>query len=127
MGRFTRQLHDVIRQYHLDRFPEVAAILWLILYGRISEFQAKAYLLWLRPRIEQQIACPNLLHPPPDEQQLNANGPPDIELGQLENGLRFGVRIKDRPRHMLFAGATGSGKTTGIRKLIMMIDGLNHE
>ena len=39
----------------------------------------------------------------------------------------FGLRILDRPRHVLIAGSTGSGKTTAIRLIIRGIDRLNQE
>jgi hypothetical protein len=127
MGQFRDQLIEVIRYYHLDRFAEAQPILARVNHGPLSEFQAKVLLFQLSPLIKRQIDSPNFLHAPPDEEQLYAGGRPEIELGTTENGLRFGLRISDRPRHVLSVGSTRSGKTTGVRKLILGIDQWSRE
>lgn len=127
MGQSLDTLLDAIAKYNLDRFEEGEQILQLAELGRVSEHQARAYLIHLEDLIQQQIDFPNVLHRPPDPDELHADGSPDILLGEIENGTEFGLRIVDRPRHVLCAGTTGSGKTTCIRNIILRIEELNRE
>jgi len=98
-------------------------------HGMLSEDDAEIHLCQIQALIETQKDFPNLLHRIPTEEQYGAAGTPDIPLGFLaeEPTLPFGLRMLDRPRHVLVAGATGSGKTTAIRLIIRGIDQLNQQ
>lgn len=127
MGSCLSELIRVIEELHLDRYDEVQMVYGMARTGRLSESQARATLVGMQDLIDQQLRSPNLLARPPDEDQLYADGRPEVEIGTIENGLRFGLRISDPPRHVLSVGATRSGKTTGIRKLIQQIDRWNRD
>jgi len=122
---YVAQLLAVIRQYGLARFARVKHILFLAEHGKLSETMAKAVLLTtLKPLIEAQELCPNLLPRPPLQEEL---GTYDLEFGELieSPGVRVGLRLLDRPRHLLISGATGSGKSVLLRSIINALDALN--
>lgn len=121
MGPYARQLRDLILQLHLDRYETVAAVLARLKMDRVSELQARAYQHAWRDDIEQAMLRPNVLAPPPDPEILYAAGRPDFELGTLENGLRFGIRLLDRVRHLVLVGTTGSGKTNTLLVILRAI------
>lgn len=127
MAHFVSYLLHLIAQYGLDdRNAAVAQLRALAEHGRLSESQARTYMLWLEPFVQEQIDRPNLLHRPPDRERLHADGEWDISLGKLiEADLEIGIRLLDRPRHILVAGTTGSGKTTAIRRIIQGIEQLS--
>lgn len=127
MGSCLQQLVRDIETYHLDRFRDVWPVIAKIRCGRMSEDEARRCLIGLQPLIQQQIDLPNLLHPPPDAEQLAELGKPDFEFLTLENELRTGLKITDRPRHVACFGDTGSGKTTCIRQIIKHLDGIFYE
>ena len=126
MGSFIAQLLYLINRHGLDQRIRAAAQLRARAeLGRLSESQARAYIPWARACIEHLRDHPNMLHHPPRREDIAADGEPDIEIGSLvEASLRYGIRLLDRPRHVLAAGATGSGKTTAIRQIIEGIDRL---
>ena len=119
---YLQQLHETMKTYRLDRFPRGKMIATRLQMTPVSEDEAYGFLMFLSPLIDQQMNNPNLLHPAPDEQQLEKLGRPDIEFLTLENGLRAGLKVSDGPRHIACFGRTGSGKTTCIRKIIELID-----
>lgn len=123
MGKYVEELDRLLRQSaHVDRFPQVAAMLVALKTNRISEGTAAAWLPVVIRFLQEADTSPNVLVPLPDPSILNADGGPDAELGVLldsEEGTRFGVRFLDRPRHILIAGSTGAGKTTGVRQVIL--------
>ncbi len=121
MGSVARQLLAIIDECMLDGLCDQVAILrsWL-LQGRISEQQARAYLLALKPLIEQQEKHPNYLGSP--EEEDFAEDPPDITLGAAaRSDARFGLWLRDRARQCIVAGATGSGKTTHLRRIAINV------
>lgn len=129
-GGYISKLLRVLDEYALcDQYPELAQYQMLAEMGTLSESAAKAILIQLQEVIEYQKDFPNLLHRPPTEEQLYADGRPDVEIGELTEGeqLRFGIKFFDRPRHILAAGATGSGKTTFFRTLILAVNKLNEK
>ena len=126
MGGFIKELERRILETFLDREPDVAMVLQRIRMGQMSELLAKAILIAWKDRFETARLNPNYLVAPPTQEQLYAEGPPDIELGTLENGLRFGIRLLDRPRHTLILGNTGSGKSNCLRLIVMAIERLNN-
>ena len=127
MGSYCHQLVHVIEKLRLDRFPEGQWVMQQIQCRPVSEDEARRYLIWLTPLINQQLQNPNLLEPPPDAQTMYAEGYPNVTVGEIESGLRFGFRLEDGPRSVFIAGDTGSGKTTLIRRIITMIEEWNHE
>jgi hypothetical protein len=115
------RLIEAIRSHKLHlRSTAIANILSAAESGALSELQCFGHLQQLQGPILAQEIRPNTLPEPPPEDVLYADGRPDIELGTLADtdGLRFGVRCPDRPRHKLIIGATGSGKSTLQRHLI---------
>lgn len=120
---YLQQLLALAREYGLDRYEQVRSILARAECGSLAEWQAKAYLPALAPLIEQQIKLPTRFLPtPPEQDELLADGPFDIEIGTLsENGLRVGIHLLRKVRHILIAGATGTGKTVMLRNLIVAI------
>ena len=118
-------LHRYIVELNLDNTSDqVAGLRLAIETGRMSELQAKAWLHALEPAIQHAQDFPDVTHRLPDNEELYADGEPDVEIGTLENGLRFGIRFLDRPRHILISGSTGSAKSSCVRHLIMEIDQL---
>jgi len=130
MDRSVAQLLAVLQTYGLaDRDPQLAQYQMLAESGMLSPGMAKCILIDLQERVEKQKDFPTPLHRPPTREQLYADGRPDVEVGNLVESeqLRFGIRLRDRPRHILAAGATGSGKTTLLRALICGIEALNEQ
>jgi chromosomal replication initiation ATPase DnaA len=122
------ELIATIKYYHLDEHDDqVADILFMAEQGMLSESMAKAYLFSLQDAIEHAKDFPNFLHRPPTQEQLDARGKPDIEVGTLVEGeqARCGIRLKGRVPHILAAGSTGSGKSTLMRAMIHRIEELN--
>jgi len=123
MGKHAALLAKVIDEHGLaDRDARIMQVRCLLEQGKLSEGLARAYLYSLEDRIEHDRDFPVRLHRPPTAEQLYANGKADIEfltLMESEAGDRYGSRFLDRPRHHILAGATGSGKTNALRKLII--------
>jgi len=128
-GYYVNQLLQVIEAYGLqDRYPdEIEPILLAAQYGMMSDAMAKGYLMSIQPMLDELDDHPNFLHRPPREEQLYAEGRPNIEIGNLLEGerQRFGLRIRNRTPHVLAAGATGGGKTTLLRAIIHQVEALN--
>ena len=126
MGKAANQLHQLITAYRLDsRSSEFAQLKMAIERGMISEAIAKAYMAGVQQAVDQLDVFPVNLMRVPSREELYAAGKPDVELGHLmegEDGVRFGLRLLDRPRHVLIAGATGSGKSTALRNIIINVD-----
>ncbi|MCY2950833.1 MAG: DUF87 domain-containing protein, partial [Planctomycetota bacterium] len=113
-GRNTRQLYSLIKHYNLDATEgEYRDVVFRIEQGLMSEDEARAWLIWIWPHIERAKDHPNYLHRPPTAAELNADGPPDVELGHLVHApdVRWGIRYRDQPRSILIVGKRGSGKT----------------
>lgn len=130
LAKYVAQLLQVIVQYGLDRYEDGARIKLEIERGIMSEQRAKGYLTQVSDFIRHLDDFPNHLHRPPTREQLYAAGKPDVELGTLVEGdesIRFGLRLIDRPRHVLIAGATGSGKTTALRNIIINVDNIGRQ
>ena len=122
------ELIATIKYYHLhERYPDIADILFMAEQGMLSEAMATAELFGLEPDIEHAKDFPNFLHRPPSEEQFNADGKPDIEVGHLVEAehVRLGIRLLDGPRHCLVAGRTNAGKTTLMRVMIDAVEALN--
>lgn len=112
-----------------DRYPELAPYQMLAEMGQLSQSAAAQLLFQLQGVIDELEDFPNELHRPPTQDQLYADGKPDIEVGTLIEGdeLRFGIRLRGRVPHILAAGAAGSGKTTLLRVMIIAIEKMNED
>jgi len=127
MDQYSSQLYRLIKQYRLDwRHPkELERVVRRIEKGRLRPERAKRWLNRIRPWVEQQQKCFNPFPPAPDQEML---GHFDIEIGRLKESsdiVHAGLRIMDRPRHVLVSGTTGSGKTNVLRRIIIGLDSIN--
>ena len=125
---YVAELIATIKYYHLDDHDEgIADILFMAEQGMLGESMAKGYLFSLQEIIEHAKDFPNFLHRPPTQEQLDARGKPDIEVGTLVEGeqARCGIRLRNRVPHILAAGCTGGGKSTLMRVMIHRIEELN--
>lgn len=125
-GYYVNQLLQVIEAYRLeDRHPdEIEPIVLAAQHGMLSDSMAKAYLVMIEPWVDAQKRCWNGLSRAPNQEEL---GEYDIPLGELieRPGVRAGVRILDnRPRHILVSGATNSGKSALLRRLVIATEKL---
>ena len=123
MNREAAELYRRIKRYRLDyRHPrELDPIMKMIERNRLRPRLAQIWIRKIQPWIEEQEKCFNPLPAAPDQETL---GSFPIELGKLVgNGVRVGVSLK--PRQFLVAGATGSGKSNILRRLIDGFDALN--
>ena len=124
-GHYVNQLLQVIEAYRLeDRHPdEIEPIVLAAQHGMLSDAMAKAYLVAIEPWVDAQKRCWNGLPRAPDQEEL---GEYDIPLGELieRPGVRAGIRLLDRPRHILVSGATNSGKSTLLRRLVIATESL---
>jgi hypothetical protein len=80
--------------------------------------------MWtLKPIIQKQLESPNLLPPPPDEEQLLRTGPFDFEIATLceDPELRSGLQILRQPQHTLVAGKTTYGKSVPLKTIIVRL------
>jgi hypothetical protein len=121
MSNFTSLIHQAIREYDLERYPGLDWLTAKARLGRIREHEARLYWRSLEPFINDIEDHPNFLHRPPHPDQFAT---PDFEVCTLENGVRFGPRILDRPRNILCVGDSGSGKTTLMRNTLHQIEAL---
>jgi hypothetical protein len=136
MGKLAAILLKLILLYRLDEplpFPvddpmlhwtRLRSLRFMIEQNVFPEDLAAFYLQKLRPLADRCKQFPNPLARPPDESEL---GRFDIELGELAQnpGVRVGMRLNDRPRHLLASGATGMGKSSLLRSIVNRIDALN--
>lgn len=130
MSDYVSILLGVLAEYNLcDRHPELATYQMLAQVGQLSQSTARAVLMQIQDVLEHYKDFPCHLHRPPTEDQLYVQGKPDIEVGTLVEGdqLRYGLRFLDRPRHVLAVGATGGGKTTLFRRMMIAVEALNDE
>jgi Cdc6-like AAA superfamily ATPase len=130
MPNYVSMLLKSFEEHSLcDRHPELTTYQMLAQMGKLSQNVARGILIQIQDLIEHYKDFPCHLHRVPTRDQLYADGMPDVEVGSLDEDeqLRFGIKFLDRPRHILAAGATGSGKTTLFRTLIMEVNKLNEK
>lgn len=123
MGPNARHLSELIRRYQLDdRSPQVAQIRRWIEWGRLPENIARSYLYAIQPLIEAQESRPNYLARAPTVEELYPDGVGDLVIGELVEAEGVPVALSlTGALNSIFAGVTGSGKTTGIRDLIVAV------
>ena len=127
MDQKTSQLYRLIKQYHLDwRHPkELERVVRRIEKDRLRPEQVRRWMKRIKPWAETQQRCFNPFPPAPSQKEL---GEFDIEIGTLKERsdvVRVGLRISDRPRHVICCGETGSGKSNLLRRIIFGLDKLN--
>ncbi|MDI6451604.1 hypothetical protein [Anaerobaca lacustris] len=128
-GTHAQQLYRIIQTYRLaDRDPRYGQYLQMLERGQITDLMAQALLHQARQFVEYLRVHPNLLMKSPSQDQLNETGPPDFEFMTLEEGARcrYGIRLTDRPRHLLATGQSGAGKTSTLRAIVRGIDGMRN-
>lgn len=115
MGPQARRLRECIVAFHLDSpHPWLHEIRTLIEQNQVDEFLAADLLLQIQPLIEHSRDHPQPLHRPPFEHELYPCHKPDLTIASLLHrpDVRYGLRLRDRPRDVLVTGSRGSGKTT---------------
>ena len=126
MDADTSRLYRLIKDWKLEwRYPGLQKVVKKIEKGRMRPQQSRRLLKRIAPWVEEQRKCLNPFPPAPDQQML---GKFDIEIGKLKersDTVRAGLRISDRPRHVLVAGETGSGKTNVLRRIILGLNSIN--
>lgn len=125
MSEKVRQLVALVDHYRFARsYPELTYVIKDALDGRLSDTDAEHYLLFLQDRAAELDRVPTHLLECPGDDELNAEGPPDVVLGNLRDDpdVPNGLRIEARPRSVIVAGAVGSGKSTAIRRMTLGID-----
>jgi len=128
MGRFRSQLISIIKNYRLHfRFPRWKEDLFMAEEGLYTDDFCQMLIFEARMDAEKIEDMGNFLWRPPDEDELYAEGKPDIELGNLIEGdqQRFGIRFKDRSRNLLVLGGSGGGKSVLCRGICVKVDELN--
>lgn len=128
MTQFRSALISIIRRYRLDfRSNEWEGRLLLAERGLLHENTCKMLLPIARAEADRIEDKGLFLWRPPDEEELNTDGEPDIELGNLVEGdqQRFGIRFKDRPRNLQVLGGSGGGKSVLCRGICIKVDELN--
>lgn len=127
MSETISKLVRDIERYRLGARHPILATAWrLAQQGCLLESSARAYSKMLPQLIQEQIEKPNMLPRAPTQEELWADGPPDVQLGRLAENpeVRWGGRMLDRPRHGVVAGMTSAGKTTLLRQLVCAVDQL---
>lgn len=127
MSSAVRRFLEIVDRYRLDRMlPELAYDIREARAGRRTEDRAEFLLRHLEPFLDELDRLPLHLLEWPSDDELNGDGPPDIELGCVRDqpDTRFGLRLLDRARSVIVAGAVGAGKSTAIRGIIMGVDRL---
>ena len=129
MGPMNKLLLDLIRQYQLDyRAFQIIYLRDMVEKGKISESMAMAHLSELEPLIRATELRGNFLFRPPwFSGEWNTEPSFDVELGDLleAQGLRFGIRLR-RVKNIIIVGATGTGKTNAMRRIIQTVSEYNH-
>lgn len=124
-GTACRQLLNLIVELGLDVYGPKARIFaycrWLVESGKLSDTHAFGILYSETTYIEAMRLAPDPTRYP-SEEELYAEGRPDIEIGTIPStDLRVGFNI-DPPRHALVIGETGAGKSTSLRRHVLEID-----
>jgi len=128
MTQYRAALVNIIRRYRLDfRSKEWKGHLIFAEHGLLPENTCKMLLPLARAMADQIEDEGDFSWRYPEEDELYAEGKPDIELGNLLEGdlLRFGIRFKDRPRNVLVLGGAGGGKSVLCRGICLKVDQLN--
>jgi hypothetical protein len=123
-----RQLYSIIMQYQLHfRSKEWNQLKEDIEDGTLTEKHADFYLAEAHEAARWVVENGNWLWQPPEEAELFADGPPDIFLGNLVEGLKYrcGIRLTGRPRNCLVVGSAGYGKTVLLRNICKKINDYN--
>ena len=105
-----------------DRYPKLAEYQMLAQMGKLSQRFARGILIQTQDLVEHHKDFPNKLHRVPTQEQLYEEGDPDIIIGKLseDENIPLGISLSDN-MNCIFAGRSGSGKTTGIRNLMQEI------
>ena len=128
MSRFRAQLISIIKEYRLHfRSPRWQEDLFMAEEAMYSDDFCEMLIPEARDDAQKVEDQGNFLPRPPHEEELNAEGIPDIELGNLIEGeqQRFGIRFKDRPRNLVVLGGSGVGKSVLCRGICVRVDELN--
>jgi len=124
VGPYAKQALGLIHQSgldrppHIDRYPVIGQTIGLAGAGRLAEHVARAAIPIIMDIVNEVTVSPNVTFIP-DPDKLNADGPVEVELGTTENDLRIGNNPSREVHHILVSGATGTGKTVLLRRLII--------
>jgi len=129
MSSALAALRGLINTHGLDqRDPAAAYIKERLDQGQMSENQARAYWLVLQPLATEVRRRRNRLNRAPELDDIYPDGIPDLIIGELvENPeVPVGFFLNDNI-HTIFAGNSGSGKTTAMYNLVLAADRRNRE
>lgn len=126
---FRKLLMEAIVKYRLhNRQRWVAHIKTMLEWGRLSESQAKIYLVAIQPLIKEVVSTRNILERLPEFEEIYPDGPPDLIIGYLEEAKNIPVGLfLNTATHCLFEGPTGVGKTSAFFCLILAINEHNQK
>lgn len=122
---YCQQLFNLIVRFRLDEYGpksrEFAYFRCLLESNKLSDSQAFGILHINAEYFEERRLFPDPTRYPTNE-DLYADGRPDIETGTIRStDLRVGFNV-DPPRHSLVIGETGTGKSAHLRQQIIALD-----
>lgn len=117
----AQELVELIQEHDLSRdHSELIYVLRDAQRGAISNSMADFYIAHIEELLEERRRVPVHLFEIPSDDELNADGAPDVVLGHVRgcDDVPFGLRLQERARTIVVAGNAGSGKTTLVRGAI---------
>lgn len=116
-----RYLLDLIGHYGFERFyPQLSYVHMDARDGRLSDAEIEHYIAFLEERRTEFDRVPWHLLEWPTEDELYANGAPEVRLGHVRDHpeLVFGLSPSRGVQHLLVQGRTGAGKTGLLRRFL---------
>ena len=125
MGKDTHEFYRLVKAYGLEQrrqlYEQLKIPLKLYEIGQLPDSVAAYWNKKLKPYTEELEKCPIPFPLAPDQEEL---GHYDVEFGRLKENpsVRAGIILDGIPRHLAVSGATGSGKSTFLRRIIIGIN-----
>jgi hypothetical protein len=125
MGKDVHKFHGLVEAYELEQrrqiYEQLKIPLKLYDLGQLPDSVAGYWVKKLKPCIEELEKCPIPFPLAPTQEEL---GHYDVEFGRLKENpsVRAGIILDGTPRHLVVSGATGSGKSTLIRRTVIGVN-----